>query len=58
MQTLIQGSPYLAVVVFAFFVVLAVLWFVLPFAIFGIKPRLNRINQQLAQINKNVNKGE
>lgn len=56
-----EGTRTLALIAFVFVFVLAVLWFLLPFAIFGTKDILSKIleqqtltNQKLDQlINKN-----
>jgi len=41
-----------SVFVIIFLAVLAVCWFLLPFAIFGIKPRLDKIIQELVKANE------
>jgi uncharacterized membrane protein len=40
----------LGLIVFVFLVVLAILWFCLPFAIFGTKPRLDEQTKLLREI--------
>lgn len=42
----------LGLVVGIFLLVLAILWFILPFAIFGIKPKLDMILTDLNKTNK------
>jgi hypothetical protein len=49
MSTLAGGGLYLAFVIFSF--VLGIVWIVLPFAIFGIKGRLDRIIEAQARTN-------
>ncbi|MCH7681141.1 hypothetical protein IID10_17550 [candidate division KSB1 bacterium] len=44
--------PILSVLVIIFLVVLAILWFILPFAIFGIKPLLNKLLAELEETNQ------
>lgn len=39
-------------VLFCFLFVLAVLWFFLPFAVFGSKPRLDKIIRELQTLNE------
>ena len=39
-------------VIFLFLLVLAILWFILPFAIFGIKPKLDKILEELDKTNR------
>ena len=39
-------------VIFLFLLVLAILWFILPFAIFGIKPKLDKIIEELDKTNR------
>lgn len=53
-------SPAAALLVLSFLIIVAALWFVLPFAIFGIKNRLDRLiklqiktNQLLKQTKEN-----
>lgn len=46
----IFGSASVFVIIFI--AIWAVLWFLLPFAIFGIKPRLDRIIEELVKANK------
>lgn len=45
MSTLLTGlaGPLLVVIVAVFFIILCVLWVILPFAVFGIKDRLNKL---------------
>ncbi len=45
-------SGIFGIVIFLFLLVLAILWFILPFAIFGIKPKLDMILQELDKTNK------
>ena len=35
-----------------FFIILAILWILVPFAIFGIKPRLERLEDELKNSNR------
>ena len=42
-------------VLFCFLFVLAVLWFLLPFAVFGSKSRLDKIIGELQTLNKTMN---
>lgn len=44
-------SGIFGIVIFLFLLVLAILWFILPFAIFGIKPKLDMILQELDKTN-------
>ena len=46
----IFGSASVFVIIFL--AILAVCWFLLPFAIFGVKPRLDRIIEELVKANK------
>lgn len=46
-----MSDGVVGVVVFLFLLVLAVLWFLLPFAIFGTKDRLKLILDELKKIN-------
>lgn len=41
-------------VLFGFLFVLAVLWFLLPFAVFGSKPRLDKLITELQTLNKTM----
>ena len=45
-------GPIGIIIASIFFIVWAVLWFLLPFAIFGIKPRLDRIIEELSKLNR------
>jgi hypothetical protein len=47
-------SPGLAVFVFLFLFVVAVLWFFLPFAVFGIKDYLKRLEFEAKQANQRL----
>jgi len=40
----------LGLVIFAFLVILVILWFCLPFAIFGIKPRIDEQTKLMREI--------
>jgi len=40
--------------VFCFFLFLAILWIILPFAVFGIKSRLDKTNKLLENISNNT----
>ncbi len=44
-STFMVGGVFAYIIFFMFLLYLAVLWLVLPFAIFGIKPRLDRMAQ-------------
>lgn len=48
MDTAILGSFGLIVIIFL--IVLAILWFLLPFAVFGIKTRIDESNQLSKEI--------
>jgi len=50
-------SPTVLSIIFIFLFVLAVLWIALPFAVFGIKEKLNRINEQLGDIKTVLEQG-
>jgi len=39
-------------VIIIFLLILAILWFILPFAIFGIKPKLDKILEELDKTNR------
>ena len=52
MESMGQTLGILYVVVIIFLVVLAILWFILPFAIFGIKPLLNKLLAELEETNQ------
>lgn len=39
-----------------FLIVLALLWFLLPFAVFGIKDKLSALEKRLAEVNGNLEK--
>ena len=52
MESMGQTFGILYVVVIIFLVVLAILWFFLPFAIFGIKPLLNKLLVELKETNQ------
>ena len=41
-------------VIFSFLFVLAVLWFLLPFAVFGSKSRLDKIVNELRELNRTM----
>jgi hypothetical protein len=42
------------ILLFLFLIFLSVLWILLPFAVFGIKERLNKTNQLLEHISNNT----
>ncbi len=44
------GSLYILLIIFL--LILAILWFILPFAIFGIKPLLNKLLVELKETNQ------
>lgn len=50
MSTAPMLSPTILSIVLIFLVILAILWIALPFAVFGIKERLDRMNKELADI--------
>ncbi len=52
MESMGQTFGILYVLVIIFLVVLAILWFILPFAIFGIKPLLNKLLAELEETNQ------
>jgi len=43
---------FFGIAIFIFLLVLAILWFALPFAIFGIQPKLKMIIEQLGETNE------
>ena len=45
-------GPIGLLIISIFFIVWAILWFLLPFAIFGVKSRLDRMIEELAKLNK------
>lgn len=47
-----MASPLLMLIVIIFLVVLAVLWFILPFAIFGTKRRLDQLIHEVRETNR------
>lgn len=49
-----SGLLGLGAVVWLFLFILAVLWFFLPFAVFGSKPRLDKIIAELQMLNKTM----
>jgi len=49
-------GPSLVLVVFAFLAVLAILWFILPFAVFGINNRLDTLIKQTSVTNARLKK--
>ncbi|KPK36582.1 MAG: hypothetical protein AMK70_01770 [Nitrospira bacterium SG8_35_1] len=49
-QKLVEFFGVFGVVVFVFLIILAVLWFLLPFVIFGISNKLN----ELIRLNKSI----
>jgi len=48
------GSLYILLIIFL--LILAILWFILPFAIFGIKPLLNKLLAELEETNRYLSK--
>lgn len=52
MDSTTQALMTVLPMVIAFLLVLAVLWFLLPFAVFGIKGRMQRIEDKLEQTNQ------
>ena len=51
-ETLLSGTFSLAFLVFV--VVVSVLWIILPFALFGIKGRLDSLITELQKMNENI----
>lgn len=49
-QSLSETVGSVAIIVWIFLIILAVLWIVLPFAVFGIKNRLDKLNKNVAKI--------
>jgi hypothetical protein len=45
----------LGVAIILFLLILAILWFVLPFAVFGTKPKLDETNKLLKEIVEHLN---
>lgn len=54
MSSLLGLGTTVWVVLWAFLFVLAVLWFLLPFAVFGSKRRLDKIVDELQMLNKTM----
>ena len=54
MSTLLGLGTTVWVVLWAFLFVLAVLWFLLPFAVFGSKRRLDKIVDELQALNRTM----
>ena len=52
LPTMLGGT--LGIAVFVFLIVLAILWFCLPFAVFGLKPLLREILAEQKQTNRNL----
>lgn len=50
-ELLSGGMGILGIVIFVFLLALAILWFLLPFAIFGTKDKLNTLIAESRQIN-------
>ncbi|KAF1722565.1 hypothetical protein SAMN06296416_101437 [Pseudoxanthomonas wuyuanensis] len=50
-ELLSGGMGILGIVIFVFLLALAILWFLLPFAIFGTKDKLNALIAESRQIN-------
>lgn len=44
----------LLIVAIVFAILLGILWFLLPFAIFGTKPKLDELKQELVRVNENL----
>ena len=52
-----MATPFgvLFVIIAAIFgILLCVLWFLLPFAVFGTKPKLDELKQELVRVNENL----
>ena len=45
-------GPIVGILVIIFLVILAVLWFLLPFAVFGINSKLHELNRQTKKANE------
>jgi biopolymer transport protein ExbB/TolQ len=50
------GSPALVLFVMLFLVVLGILWFLLPFAVFGVKDRLDQLIRLQSKTNELMQK--
>lgn len=51
---LLDGLPTWAIMIFTLFIILViVLWILLPFAVFGVKEKLNQVIKELKKLNEN-----
>ena len=48
------GGGIFAILIGLFIILLSILWLVLPFAVFGIKERLDRIARELKESNEHL----
>ncbi len=48
------GMSLLGIIFIIFSIIIGVLWIILPFAVFGIKSRLDKIINLLEEINRNL----
>lgn len=48
------GGSLIVAIIIAFLIVLAILWFLLPFAVFGTKAKLDDLKTELESTNKNL----
>ncbi len=53
-HTLFPGFGIIGIILLIFSIIVGILWSILPFAIFGIKPKLDKIIQLLEEINKKL----
>ena len=53
-ETIVAAGGLLGLLLVVLLIVVAILWIVLPFAIFGIKPKLDGIAKSLVTINTNL----
>jgi len=61
MNSILNDAPMIVIVIiYGFMILTALLWIFLPFAIFGMKPRIDKLNKTLddirAELIKNKNK--
>jgi len=54
MDAVAGGLGILGIIIIAFLIVLAILWFLLPFAVFGIKEHLDRQRAELNMLREDV----
>jgi len=48
------GGVLAMLLILAFAITLGILWFLLPFAVFGTKPKLDGLKEELQQVNQNL----